>query len=358
MAKIRSLPQEMLDESIGISWVHSNCAQAKSDWILMKKTIRALLIRSKTIIDLVIMFLAIPSAYVLIAFRRFGVHRLPLTRSLLRTLGVYPIRDHYYEPLFDPKHLSRDLQQDRDLPGIDLNEGGQLDFLRSLNFANELIAIDIEAEAKDTTSFSLQNTSFKSGDAEFLYQFIRRTKPKRLIEVGSGYSTKLARVALRKNEEENGAKCQHICIEPYEMPWLEELGIEIIREKVEDCPISLFEALEEGDLLFIDSSHMIRPQGDVLHEYLTVLPKLKNGVYVHIHDIFTPKDYLKEWIYEDIKFWNEQYLLEALLTNTSRYQVVAGLNFLTHHHFEKLKVVCPYLSEDREPGSFYLQIQC
>jgi hypothetical protein len=114
--------------------------------------------------------------------------------------------------------------------------------------------------------------------------------------------------------------------------------------------------LAEGDLLFIDSTHMIRPQGDVLMEYLQIIPKLTKGVYVHVHDIFTPKDYLKRWVIDDVRFWNEQYLLEALLTDTKKYQVVAALNYLKHHHYDALHKVCPYLSTEHEPGSFYFKV--
>lgn len=270
-------------------------------------------------------------------------------------LGVYPLRDRYYEPLFNPAHLNKDLSEDRDLPGLDLNEDEQIKLLKSLGYSQELIELNWQQEPLKLKDFSLENPSFQSGDAEFLYQFIRHTRPRRMIEIGSGHSTKVARLALRKNQEQDGVECKHSCIEPYEMPWLEELEIEIIRKKVEDCPISLFEELEPGDLLFIDSSHMIRPQGDVLFEYLDILPRLKSGVNIHVHDIFTPKDYLREWIVDDIKFWNEQYLMEALLINSSKFTVIAALNFLKHHHFDELKSICPYLTREREPGSFYLQ---
>ena len=102
---------------------------------------------------------------------------------------------------------------------------------------------------------------------------------------------------------------------------------------------------------------MIRPQGDVLYEYLNIIPQLQSGVLVHVHDIFTPRDYLDNWIRRDVRFWNEQYLLEALLGNSARYEVVAALNLLKHEHYAELKRVCPYLESDREPGSFYFRIR-
>jgi hypothetical protein len=107
--------------------------------------------------------------------------------------------------------------------------------------------------------------------------------------------------------------------------------------------------------LFIDSSHIIRPQGDVLFEYLELLPILNKGVIVHVHDIFSPKNYLKEWLEDEVKFWNEQYLLEAFMSNNSSWKIIGSLNLLHHNYYEKLKVVAPFLAPDREPGSFYIQ---
>jgi hypothetical protein len=208
-------------------------------------------------------------------------------------------------------------------------------------------------------TFYINNGNFESGDAEFLYQFIRAVKPRKIIEVGSGHSTKIARIAMLKNWGESALPLNtHVCIEPYEMKWLEDLGdISVIRKRVEDCELDWSKELGPGDLLFVDSSHMIRPQGDVLTEYLTIFPRLSSGVYIHIHDIFTPKDYVSNWVVEQVRFWNEQYLLEALLSNTDRYEVIGSLNYLKHHNYPELKAVCPYLTPEREPGSFYLRIR-
>ncbi len=139
------------------------------------------------------------------------------------------------------------------------------------------------------------------------------------------------------------------------MPWLEKTEVTVIREKVENVDISFFSELGEGDILFIDSSHIIRPEGDVLFEYLQLLPTLKKGVIVHVHDIFSPRNYPEVWLRDDVRFWNEQYLLEAFLTHNASWDVIGSLNYLHHNHYEELKKVCPFLTQDREPGSFYLQ---
>lgn len=308
-------------------------------------------------IDFLFSILVIPAAYLLMRYRRAGSSRLPQTTSRLKALGVFPVRNHYYEPLFDDKLLSHPLQEDRHLPGIDLRVPAQLELLSQLSFADELRSMNLTQRSDAIDSFHVHNGWFDAGDAEFLYQLIRHIKPRKVVEIGSGNSTKIARLALKKNKSETGLGYQHICVEPYEQPWLENLeGIEVIRERIEDCKFDWAHELDAGDLLFVDSSHMVRPQGDVLKEYLEIFPQLKPGVYVHIHDIFTPKDYPRSWVVDDVRFWNEQYVLEALLTNTHRYEVVAALNFLKHHHYDLLSRVCPYLSADSEPGSFYFRV--
>jgi hypothetical protein len=162
---------------------------------------------------------------------------------------------------------------------------------------------------------------------------------------------------LLTNQQETKKQVRHICIEPYEQPWLEKFpNIELRRTKVEDVGLNWAQELEAGDLLFIDSSHMLRPQGDVLLEYLEIIPQLKSGVYVHVHDIFTPYDYPDRWVRDDVRFWNEQYILEATLGNTHRYEIIAALNLLKNQHYDELLKVCPFLEPKSEPGSLYFRI--
>jgi hypothetical protein len=308
--------------------------------------------------DFFFSILVIPAAYLLLMYRRAGSGQLPRTTLRLKHIGVFPIRNHYYEPLFDDRLLSHPLHNDRNLPGIELNVPAQLKLLGELSFADELKSLNLTRPSDAIDSFQMSNGTFESGDADFLYQLIRHIKPLKVVEVGSGNSTKIARLALKKNKSETGAGYKHICVEPYEQPWLEDLeGIAVVRERIEDCKFNWTNELDAGDLLFIDSTHVVRPQGDVLKEYLEIFPQLRAGVYVHIHDIFTPKDYPKSWVVDDVRFWNEQYLLEALLTNTHRYEVVAALNFLKHKHYDQLSQACPYISIEREPGSFYFRVK-
>jgi hypothetical protein len=316
----------------------------------MKKLIQKFL----PIADIILTPIVYPAALLLKNVRRAGVHRLPHCKSALMNVGVFPIRNHYYEPQFDNRIPKPDFSEDRNLPGINWNVSGQLEMLERFAFSHELD--DIPQKKPSSLKFYLNNGSFESGDAEYWYQLIRTVKPRRIFEVGSGNSTLMAINAIRKNNDnDSNYKCEHICIEPYEMPWLEEAGVSVIRKKVEDVELSFFSQLQENDILFIDSSHIIRPQGDVLFEYLELLPTLNKGVIVHVHDIFSPKNYLKEWLEDEVRFWNEQYLLEAFLSHNDSYKIIGALNYLHHNHYEKLKSVARFLTPDREPGSFYIQ---
>jgi hypothetical protein len=308
-------------------------------------------------IDLLLAPFVAASGWLLLMTRRLGLARLPVSKRILLSIGVYPLRDHYYEPLFDTRHLRYPLGEVRSLPGIDLDEPCQLRLVEDLaraGYAAELQ--DLPSGPTGRVEFHFNNGAFESGDAEFWYAVVRHFKPKRIIEIGSGNSTLMARRAVVRNRADDPAyQCRHTCVEPYEMDWLERCEVEVIRRRVEELDPSFFAVLEENDILFIDSSHMIRPQGDVLFEFLQVLPLLRPGVIVHVHDIFTPRDYLAKWVETETKFWNEQYLLEAFLGHNRDWQVLAALNFLQHGHPERLRRVCPYLDDSREPGSFYLQ---
>lgn len=306
------------------------------------------------IVDVLLTPFVYPAALILRNVRRLGVQRLPYCKNALMQIGVFPIRNQYYEPQFDFRESKLPLSQDRILPGIDWNTKEQLKILSTFSSSHELS--NTPKTRSDKLEFHLNNGAFESGDAEYWYQLIRSIKPKRIIEVGSGHSTLMAIKAIRKNrEEDSNYQCKHFCIEPYEMPWLEKTGVSVVRKKIEDVELSFFSELESNDILFIDSSHIIRPQGDVLFEYLELLPTLNKGVIVHIHDIFSPKNYLKQWVEENVIFWNEQYLLEAFLSHNNSWKIVGALNYLHHNYYENLKLVAPFLTLDREPGSFYIQ---
>ena len=338
--------------------------------------------------ELLQLIIIIPGAYLLKKMRMNQFNKFPISRKTLYRIGVFPIIDHYYDPLFIPDQVKHDLGTDRDLPGIDLNENQQLELLKGLNFSDELVKMPFDKTAD--LKYYFNNSVFLSGDSEISYGMIRHFKSRKIIEIGSGLSTLMTLNAIQKNKEEDANyNCEMICVEPFEHKWLDKLDIKLVRSMVEDVDISslsnseistsstmdiklvrsmvedvdisLFDKLEKNDILFIDSSHMIKPQGDVLFLFLHVLPKLKPGVLVHIHDIFTPRDYLADWVLVKNRMWNEQYLLEAFLSHNHDFKIISAVNFLRHHHLEALSACCPVMKKqiesgaDREPGSFWIQ---
>ncbi len=292
------------------------------------------------------------SAILFLVMRKTGMQRFKISRKILMKIGVFPIMDHFYEPMFNPKHLIHPLSEDRLLPGIDLNVTEQLDLLSKFHFNNELSSFPLEKRSE--TEFYYHNDKFGPGDAEYYYNIIRTYKPEIIIEIGAGNSTLMAINAICANKRENPEyNCRHLCIEPYERPWLDRLEVPLIRERVEKVDKKLFSQLGQNDILYIDSSHVIRTQGDVLFESLEIFPNLKSGVLVHIHDIFTPKDY-PEWDF--VHFFNEQYLVEAFLTCNTEFKIIGALNYLQHHHLSELVAKCPVLKNepDKVVGSFWI----
>lgn len=242
------------------------------------------------------------------------------------------------------------------MPGVDLNADAQLALLSQFRFQDELRAIPLEKSSPDR--FGYRNNMYSFGDAEILYSMIRLKRPKRIIEVGSGNSTLMARLALEANAREMpGYGCTHICIEPYEMPWLERLGVTVLRQRVEQVDLEFFDTLAADDILFIDSSHVIRPFGDVLREFQEIVPRLAPGVLVHVDDVFTPRDYPDHWLRRERRLWNEQYLLESFLAFNSDFEVLCAGNWLKHNHPEAFLHACPMMKHDpaQEPGNFWFR---
>lgn len=283
--------------------------------------------------------------------RTYKSENFPLQLKLFKWLGIFPIRDHYYEPKFNYE-ADFDASSIRDLP-LSLDIETQLIQLQVLERSIELEKLTLDKNGNE--KFFVHNPNFGAGDAELYYLLIRNKKPRRIIEIGSGYSTQLCLLAIEKNKEE-GAGCELSCIEPFEMPFLDTIeDIKVIRKQVQTLSVSFFESLEANDILFIDSSHIIRPGDDLLFIFFQILPVLQKGVLIHIHDIFTPRHYPQEWLTKKMRFWNEQYLLEAFLYNNSEFEILFALNHLVKTNFVAAKETLQHLKADSEPSSWWME---
>jgi hypothetical protein len=242
---------------------------------------------------------------------------LAQSRPELSDRWGYHIRPiHYYEPLPDFRAITTDqIQRRREYSAIDFRWDEQLSLLRELEpYAGELPASD------------LANDYFSGFDAVVYYSMIRRLKPRRIIEIGGGYSTCIANKALAANQSG-----RLTCIEPFPEDRLNggKLGVQLITKRVEEIDVSFFSGLDANDILFIDSSHTVKFGSDVCYEILEILPTLKPGVLVHVHDIFFPHDYPAEWLLQRRLALNEQYLLEAFLAFNRDFEVALSNYWLS-----------------------------
>lgn len=255
---------------------------------------------------------------------------------------------HFYSPIpllseFE-KHKER-IYGDvgRTLPGVDLNESGQIDLLELFRVAYK----DLPFPDEQTAGFRYhyKNPAYGHSDAIFLNMMIRHAKPRRVIEIGSGYSSCML---LDTNERwfDNSIDCTFIEPYPQLLHSLLKKGdaerVKIIPTGVQDVGIELFQTLEANDILFVDSTHVSKVGSDVNEIVFKVLPALASGVFVHFHDIFYPMEYPADWI-EEGRAWNEAYLLRAFLQHNSVFEVVMFNTFMQQFHrvfFEEHMPLC------------------
>jgi len=269
----------------------------------------------------------------------------------------------FYEPIPDTRTLKDSLWTDNtELVGVDLNEAGQRELLAELRkrYKPEWDELPLEAPGRLPHEYFVNNRYLESVDGEMLYAMIRHCRPRRIIEVGSGYSTYLAAQAIRMNTaEESSYTCDLTAVEPFPNPVLRRgfPGLtRLIQAPVQDVPLTEFSQLRANDILFIDSSHVLKIGSDVHYEILSILPRLAPSVLVHIHDIFLPAEYPKNWVLDEHRFWNEQYLLHAFLCFSQRFRVVWAGSFMHMKHPELLEAAFrSYHRASRWPGSFWMR---
>jgi hypothetical protein len=206
--------------------------------------------------------------------------------------------------------------------------------------------------------FFLNNDNYGSVDAELLYAMVRATKPGRLVELGSGYTTLLINEAVRRNAAD-GVVTDHAAYDPYPRDFIfgdaPPEGTRFEPIMATDVPLSVFDELEAGDVLFVDTTHTVKLGSDVNHIILEVLPRLAPGVLVHFHDIFLPFEYPEVWFTKFRYLWAEQYLLQAFLAFNSAFDVVLPAQLLAAEFPERLGAVIPSFVPGTRPGAFWLR---
>ena len=257
---------------------------------------------------------------------------------LLRNIGYTLITDHFYQPIPNRQEIMTYAGKERPLSSIEWHLDKQTELVKYLL---EKYALEFNnKEIFSAFGYSEDTSALISGDAEVLYAMVREKKPSRIIEIGSGGSTKIIAAALKMNFIENSQKSQLISIEPYPQDFLKDfanvskdfLEFSLLTQKVEAVDLSVFESLQTNDILFVDSSHVFKSGSDVEFEFLQVYPRLQTGVLVHIHDIFFPYDYPIDWNLKESRYWNEQYFLETFLQFNKKFEVLASLSMVSWEH--------------------------
>ena len=230
-----------------------------------------------------------------------------------------------------------------ELPGIDLNKEEQLAVLDEAERLYPELPFGKDGGEAPPTRFTFANKNYTWGDAIFLYCMLRRIRPRRIIEVGSGGSS-CAMLDVNDLFFDGAIECAFIDPEPELLRELVRPGDlerhRMIEKIVQEVNMETFDALEAGDVLFIDSTHVAKVGGDVNHLIFSVLPRLKPGVFIHFHDVFYPFEYPKKWIYKGMA-WNEAYLLRAFLQYNPDYRIVCFYDYLATFHRERLRQTMP-----------------
>lgn len=240
------------------------------------------------------------------------------------TNSIFPM-GHFYNPVPSEEDIERFIANrphPRELPGIDLNYAVQQSYHKALSqFQDGYVWKPQKQEGLD---FYWDNDQFTDGCSYTVYAFLRLVRPARVIEVGSGYSTAIMEDTNRLYLDRS---MKITCIEPYPdrlyATWGDrvEEHVKLYRKCLQDVDLSLFDELQSGDLCFIDSSHVAKLGSDVCRIFFELLPRLKEGVYIHFHDILYPFEYPDAWLREN-RAWNEAYMLRAFLENNPDYEIL------------------------------------
>ncbi len=258
-----------------------------------------------------------------------GSAKMKQTLELIaRRLLWYP--GHYYSPIPSIKEIRQHeelFNHDVNIvPGVDLQYEHQLEFLKECQqYYDEL---PFREEESKNYRYYFANNMYSYADGIFYYFMLRAVEPRRVIEVGSGYTSALL---MDVNERYFSSDIQMYFIEPYTERLKSLLRksdeVHILENKLQDVELEIFKSLKAGDILFIDSTHVAKTGSDVNYIFGEILPALQEGVYIHFHDVFYPFEYPKEWIMTG-RAWNEDYMLRSFLQYNDSFEIVLWNHYL------------------------------
>ena len=258
------------------------------------------------------------------------------------------VAHNYYSPVPAWEDLPPDVfERCSALAGIRFDVEAQLAFLHELEpFLTEF---DLPP------GFMWDNRTYGRVEADVLYAIVRSQRPRRIIELGSGFSSLVIAAAVRRNIAD-GSDVAYTAYDPYARDFIRG-GVEPLslqQESALDVPVETFEALRAGDVLFVDTTHTVKLASEVNHVMLEVLPTLAPGVVVHVHDVFLPYEYPKGF-FEKRLFWAEQYLLQAFLSQNPYWEILLPLYSLTHDRPAEVAKLVRSFQPGAGPGAFWMR---
>ncbi len=270
-------------------------------------------------------------------------------------------KGHFYSPVHstdDLKDYEKVLNRSKGKFANTIPGFSKENILKEFNMLKKYFKdFDFPEEEDGASRFYHKNISLPIMDSLLIFSMIRDKKPKRIVEIGSGFSSGLM---MEVNEKYFNSKIKITFIEPYpailnqRMKKGDKSKYKVIPTGVQDVPLDVFKQLEKDDILFIDSTHVSKFNSDVNYEIFDILPELKKGVIIHFHDIIEGFEYPKVWLDKGWA-WNEAYLLRAYLTNNYDYNVLLMTNFITNHFPELVKKSFPnHDDEILNGGSLWL----
>ena len=293
-------------------------------------------------------------------FIKTQLNKLPYIKTLYelsKQQGMYPA-GHYHSPIPSSDDILRNRKfresTGPELPDIELNQASQFERLQT--YQRYYTELPFPEKPGAEFRYYYDQPWFCYADAIFLYCFLRQEKPKKIVEIGSGYSSA---VILDTLDLFFPDQTEVTLIEPYPdrlMSLLKEHDkekIQIITTQVQDAPPDIFTALGSGDLLFIDSSHVVKYGSDVMYLLFEILPHLPAGIFVHFHDVFYPFEYPQSWVNEG-RYWNEDYFLRAFLAYNNQWSIYFFNTYVALTFGDFIKENMP-LCLKNPGGSLYIQ---
>jgi hypothetical protein len=288
---------------------------------------------------------------------RHALQEYRALRRLARRAGYHLVMATYYSPIPDLDELGPGVWTDPDdMPGVGWDLDAQLAFLER-DLGPYLLELDAPSDPPgNAEGYHLENEFFNALDAEVLHAIVRRFRPARLLEVGSGFSTLIIAGAGARNEADD-VRLRHSVYDPFPSPVLHRIRdrIDLHPVPATEIPDQRFDELEAGDVLFIDSTHTVRPGGDVARLVLGVLPRLSSGVVVHMHDIFRPFEYPRVLLDDYGSYWQEHHLLQAFLAFNDEFEVLCANHALSRLRHERVSALVPSLRPGMLPSSIWMR---